>query len=148
MPNYPRLPRSIYIQRTETEEQSGLWSILEIAPSKTIWISTKSFCTSGLNLVILAWIGYREDKLKAQNWVKSDFEVKFDLVGHGQSPPKTIEALNKVFCTFAPKLVILAWTCFELLHRQASSWLTCTQMNGWPPRHKQWQYPMAKTGLR
>ena len=36
-------------------------------------------------------MSYHADRLQAQNWVKSDFEVKFDLEGQSQSPPKTIE---------------------------------------------------------
>ena len=36
-----------------------------------------------------------------------DFEVKFDLECHGQSPRKTIGILPKVFHTFGPNLVIL-----------------------------------------
>ena len=29
-------------------------------------------------------MSYHGDKLQAQNWVKSDFEVKFDLEGQGR----------------------------------------------------------------
>ena len=36
------------------------------------------------------------------------FQVKFDLEGQGQLPPKTIEILTDVFCTSGPNLVILA----------------------------------------
>ena len=39
----------------------------------------------------------------------------FDDVIIGQLPPKTLEILTKVFCTFDPNLVILAWTDDELL---------------------------------
>ena len=45
------------------------------------------------------------DKL---NWVKSDFEVKIDLEGQGQSPHKTIGILTKVFYISGLNLVILA----------------------------------------
>ena len=38
------------------------------------------------------------------------FWVKFDLEGQGQSLPKTIGILTKVFCTSGPNLVILALT--------------------------------------
>ena len=55
------------------------------------------------------WVG------KAQNGVNFDFEVKFDLEGQGQSPPKTIGILTKVFYTYGPNLMILAWTGDELL---------------------------------
>ena len=51
------------------------------------------------------------DKLsrgQAQNGVHFYFEVKFDLEGQGQSPPKTTGILTKVFYTYGPNLVILA----------------------------------------
>ena len=59
---------------------------------------------------------------QAQNWVNSDFEVKFDLEGQGQLPPKTIGTLTKVFGIFGPNLAILAWTGPELSRGQASDW--------------------------
>ena len=55
---------------------------------------------------------------QAQNGVNFDFKVKFDLEGQGQSPPKTIGILTKVFYTYAPNLVILAWTGDELSRGQ------------------------------
>ena len=64
---------------------------------KTIGILTKVFCTSGPNFVVLAWTGDDLSHGQAQNEVKFDFEVKFDLEGQGQSPPKTIGILTKVF---------------------------------------------------
>ena len=64
---------------------------------------------------------------QAQNGVNSDFEVKFDLEGHGQLPPKTIGTLTKVFCIFGPNLAILAWTGPELSRGQASDWHTDRQ---------------------
>ena len=45
---------------------------------------------------------------QAQNEVKFDFQVKFDLEDQGRSSPKTIGTLTKVLCTFVPNLVILA----------------------------------------
>ena len=51
---------------------------------------------------------------QAQNGVNFYFEVKFDLEGHGQSPLKTVRILTKVFYTYGPNLVILAWTGVEL----------------------------------
>ena len=64
-------------------------------PPKTKGTFTKPFSTSGPNLVILAeWVmSYCPGKLK--NGVNSDFEVKFDLAGQGQLPPKTIGTLNQ-----------------------------------------------------
>ena len=54
---------------------------------KKCGILTKVFCTSGPNLVVLAWTG--DDLLcgQAQNGVNFDFDVKFDLEGQGQWPP-------------------------------------------------------------
>ena len=69
------------------------------------------------------WPMARTDS-QAQNWVNIDFEVKFDLEGQGQSPPKTIGILTKVFYTFGPNLAILASTGPELSRGQASDWRT------------------------
>ena len=100
------------------------------SPPKTIGVLTKVFCTSGLNLVTLAWIG---DELwcgQDQNWVNLGFQVKFDLEDQWRLPPKTIGALTKVFCTFGPNLVILTWTGPELSCGQASDWYTDTRTHG------------------
>ena len=56
---------------------------------------------------------------QAQNGVNSEFEVKFDLEGQGQSPPKTIGTLTQLFCIFFSNLVVLAWTRDELWCGQA-----------------------------
>ena len=79
---------------------------------------------------------------QAQNGVNFDFEVKFDLEDHSQSPPKTIGILNKVFYTYGPNLVILAWMGDELSRRQ-----TWWRTDGLTDRRRQRQYPEAKTGL-
>ena len=117
---------------------------------KTIGIVTKVFCTSGRNLVVLAWTGDELSHGQAQNGVNFDFEVKFDLEGQGPSPPKTIEILTKVFYTFCPNLAILAWTGPELLRGQASDWRTNwhthTRTHTHTHRRRRWQYPKAKTG--
>ena len=44
---------------------------------KTIEILTKAFCTSGPNLVVLAWTGDELSCRQAQNWISFDFEVEF-----------------------------------------------------------------------
>ena len=69
---------------------------------KTTGILTKVFSTSGPNLVALAWTGDELSRGQAQNGVNFDFEVEFDLEGQGQSPPKTIGILTKVFYTYGP----------------------------------------------
>ena len=96
------------------------------APStpKTTGILTKVFSTSGPNLVALAWTGDELSRGQTQNGVNFDFEVKFDLEGQGQSPPKTIGILTKVFYIYGPNLVILAWTGDELSRGQASAYRT------------------------
>ena len=50
--------------------------------------------------------------------VNLGFEVQFDNKGQGQSPPKTIGTLIKVFYTYGPNLVILTWAGDELSRRQ------------------------------
>ena len=54
----------------------------------------KVFSSSGPNLVVLAGTGHELLSGQAQNGVNFDFEVKFDLEGQGQSPPKTIGFLT------------------------------------------------------
>ena len=76
--------------------------------------------------MILAWTGDELSHRQAQNGVNFDFEVKFDLEGQGQSPLKTTGILTKVFYTYGPNLVILAWTGDELLRGQAGGWRTHT----------------------
>ena len=91
---------------------------------KLIGISIRVFCTFGPNLVILAWRGDELSGRQAQNGATFDFDVKFDLEGQDQSPPKTIGILTKVFYTYGPNFVILAWTGYELLCGQASDYRT------------------------
>ena len=77
----------------------------------------------------LAWTGNELSRRQAQNRVNFDFEVKFDLEGQGQSPRKTIGILTKVFYTYAPNLVILAWTGDELSRGQ-TWWRTDGRTDG------------------
>ena len=112
---------------------------------KLIGILTQLFGTFGPNFVVLAWTGDELSCQQAQNWVIFDFEVKFDLEGQCQSPPKTIGILTKVFYTYGPNLVILAWTDDELLRGPAGGWRTRTDTH--TDRRRQRQYPKAKTGL-
>ena len=101
------------------------------------------FCTSGPNLVVLAWTGDELSHRQAQNGVNFYFEGAFDLEGKGQLPHKTIGILTKVFYTCVSNLMILAWTDLELSPEQASDWHTDWQKH----RRKQRKYPKAKTGL-
>ena len=96
----------------------------------------KVFCSSGPNLVVLAGTGHELLCGQAQNGVNFDFEVKFDFEGQDQSPPKTIGILPKVFYTYGPNLVILAWTGVELSHGQ-TWWRTGWRTDG----RRQRQYP-------
>ena len=93
---------------------------------KTVGILTNVFCTSGPNFVVLAWTGDELSRGQAQSGVNFDFEVKFDFEGQGQSPPKTIGILTKVFYINGPNLVTLAETGHELSHGQAKGWRTHT----------------------
>ena len=67
--------------------------------------------------MILSWTGDELSHGQAQNGVNFDFEVKFDLEGQGQSPPKTIGI-------YGANLVILAWTGVDLSRGQASDYRT------------------------
>ena len=94
---------------------------------KTIEILTKVFCTSGPNLMVLARTGDELSHGQAQNGVNFDFEVKFNLEGQGQSPPKTIGILTKAFRISGQNLVILGWTGDELSRGQTRDWHTDRQ---------------------
>ena len=85
--------------------------------------------TSGPNLGAIAWTGDELSRRQAQNGVNFDFEVKFDLEGQGQSSPKTMGILTKVFYTYGPNLVILAWTGDEL-SREQTWWRTDWHTDG------------------
>ena len=102
------------------------------------------FSSSGPNLVALAWTGDELSRGHAQNGVNFDFEVKFDLEGQGQSPPKTIGILTKVFHIYCPNLVILA-------ERVMSYHVDKLVIDAWTDTHtdrrRQRQHPKANTGL-
>ena len=80
--------------------------------------------------MIQAWRGDELSHGQTQNGVNFDFEVKFDLEGQGQSPPKTKGTLTKVFYTYGPHLVILAGMGDELLRGQACGYRTHRQTDG------------------
>ena len=117
---------------------------------KTIEILTKVFCTSGPNLVVLARMDDELSHRQAQNGVNFDFEVKFDLEGQDQSPPKNHRYLNQgllhLWSKFGdPSLNrsrVIARTSKWLTHR-----LTHTHIDTHTHRRRRWQYPKAKTGL-
>ena len=67
-------------------------------------------------------MSYHTDKLKMGYII--DFEVKFDLEGQCQSPPKTIGILTKVFYIYGLNLVILAEMGHELSRGQTYDWHT------------------------
>ena len=108
----------------------------------TIGILTKVLRTFGLNLVALAWTGDELSRGQAQNGVNFGFEVKFELEDQGHSLPKTIGILTKVFYTYGPNWVILAWTGDKL-----SRWQTWWRTDRLMDRCRQRQYPEANTGL-
>ena len=97
--------------------ESSIWSGFEIknwiedqfrSSPKLVGIWTVLRCIFVPNLKIVTSIGGELWHGQAQNGVNFDFEVKFDLEGEGQSPPKTIGILTKVFYIYGPNLVILA----------------------------------------
>ena len=105
--------------------KSSIWSGFEIknwiedqfqSSPKLVRIWTVLRCTFVPNLEIVTSIGGELWYGQTQNGVNFDFEVKFDR--QGQLTPKTIGILTKVFYTYGPNLVILAWTGNELSRRQ------------------------------
>ena len=123
---------------------------------KAIRILTKAFCTSGPNLVVLAWTVHELSQRQTQNGVNFDFEGKFDSEGKGQSPPppnkkttknppKSKAILTKVFYIYGSNLVILAWTGLELSRRQASDWHTDGQTDSGNDNTRWPYWPRVKT---
>ena len=94
----------------------------------------------GQNLEILTSTGGEKSCGQAPNSVNFDFQVKFDLESQGQSTPKTIGILTKMFCMSGSNLMILAGTSHKLSHGQARDWRPHEQTQAR-------QYPKAKTGL-
>ena len=118
----PQFKQIIFGIKNESEVQSQ-------SSSELTGILTVLKCICGLNLEILTWTGDELWVGQAQNGVNFDFEVKFDLEGQGQSPPKTIGILTKVFYTYGSNLVILAWTGDELSRGQ-TWWRTDGRTDG------------------
>ena len=102
------------------------------------------FCTSGQNLVILAWTGDELSRGQAQNGVSFDFEVKFDLEGHGQSPPQNDRDLNQGLLHLWSKVSDPSLNGWWVVAR-TSKWLMHTQTDTQADRRRQRQYPKAKT---
>ena len=125
-----------FIRKTDFKIENEIEDQDQSIP-KLIGILTQVFCTFCPNLVILAWTGDELSCREAQNGVTFDFEVKFDLEGQGQSPPKTIGILTKVFYTYGPNLVILARTGDELSRGQASDYRTHGRTDGRTHRQTQ-----------
>ena len=126
--------------------KSSIWSGFEIknwiedqfqSSPKLVGIWTVLRCIFVPNLEIVTSIGGESWHGQAQNGVNFDFEVKFDLEGQGQSPPKTIGILTKVIYTYGPNLVILAWTGDELSRGQASAYRTHRRTDGHTDRQTQ-----------
>ena len=83
---------------------------------------TELRCIIGQNLEILTSTGGEWSCGQAQNCVNFDFQVKFHLEGQGQSTPKTIGMLTKLFCMSGSNLVILAGISDKLSRGQARDW--------------------------
>ena len=137
--------------------KSSIWSGFEIknwiedqsqSSPKLVGIWTVLRCIFVSNLEIVTSIGGESWHGQDQNGVNFAFEVKFDIEGQGQSPPKTIGILTKIFYSYGSNLVILGWTGDELLRRQVSAYRTHGRTDTQTDRRKQRQYPKAKTGLR
>ena len=115
--------------------KSSIWSGFEIenwiadqfqSSPKLVGIWTVLRCIFVPYLEIVTSIGGELWHGQVQNGVNFDFEVKFDHEGQGQSPPKPIGILTKVFYTYGPNMVILAWTGDEF-SQGTSSWFPHTQ---------------------
>ena len=87
--------------KNKTEDQGQSSSI-------SLGTLTVTRCIFGLIWKSSTSIGGDLSRGQAQNEVNVDFQVEFDLEGHGQSSHKTIGILTKVFYMSGPNLVILA----------------------------------------
>ena len=92
--------------------------------------------------------GWRVIARTSSKWGKFWLEVdlKVDLEDKGQSLPKTIGILTKVFYTYGLNLVILAWTGDELSRGQ-TWWRTDGRTDWRMDGRRQQQYTEANTGL-
>ena len=132
--------------KEDFENKLNLTSQAQSTP-KTIGILTKVFWTYGPNSVTLAWKDDELSRGQAQNGVHFYFEGKFDLEGNGQSSPKTIGTLTKVFYIYGSNLVIHARTGLEVSRGQASDWHTDGQTDAGNDNTR-WPYrPRVKSGL-
>ena len=93
---------------------------------KSTGILTELRCIFGQNLEILTSIGGKWSCGQAQNSVNFDFQVKFDLEGQGQSTPKTIGILTKMFLHVWFKFGDSSWNQSQVIAR-TSSWLAPTR---------------------
>ena len=75
---------------------------------------------------------------KSEIRLKQNIQVKFDIEGQGQSPPKTIGLYSKVFCIFSSKLDDSSSN--ECLVITRTKWM----IDGRTHRRRQRQYLMAK----
>ena len=82
-----------YANKQDFENELNLTCQAQSTP-KTMGVLAKVFCTSGPNLVVLAWMGDELSHRQAQNVVNFDFDCK------GESLCKTIGILTKVFYTY------------------------------------------------
>ena len=126
--------------------KSSIWSGFEIknwiedqfqSSPKLVGIWTVLRCIFVPNLEIATSIGDELWHAQAQNGENFDFWVQFDLEGQGQSPPpppppppQTIGIITKVFYTYCPNFVILAWMGVELSGGQASAYRTHRRTDG------------------
>ena len=95
-------------------------------------------------MVVPARTGDELSHGQAQNVVNFDFEVKFDFDGQNQSLPKTIMILTKVLYIYGPNLLILAE---RVMSYRADKLVIDARTDTHTDKHRQRQYPKAKTGL-
>ena len=86
---------------------------------------SRSIASDGLTKCILAMVSVNIHKNSANKFGrKTGFKIENEIEDQDQSLPKFIGILIRVFCTFGPNLVILAWTGDELSCQQAQNGVT------------------------
>ena len=100
-------------------------------PAKTIGILTSVFCTSGVNLVILAWTCEESSGGQAQNRVNFHFEVKiWSWRSRSSTPQYNRDIENRVILHLWSKFGILTSTGVELCRGQTRDYRTHRRTDG------------------
>ena len=91
-PKYTQLPRSVHVHKVETVKQSGPWGSLcryvhEESQTKTVNSGQGRFSSLMAIMYLLKWLCFYSSGKTVTLW-NSNFQIKFDIEGRGQSTPR------------------------------------------------------------